>query len=101
MFWIGGHDRKKQREAELGTKKGELEKEKIERDAKLVLKEAAEAPEKEALDAIKAEGNRLKQIKEEADRVAREEAALVSSCLLFFVRCFGRWILDKLLLIEE
>ena len=89
MLWIGGNERKKQREAELGTKKGELEKAKIERDAKLVLKEGAEAPEKEALDAIKAEENRLKQIKEEEDRLAREEAALVSS-LLLFVRCFGR-----------
>merc|ERR1712242_8151 len=60
-----GRERKRQREAEIETKKAEMEQVKVTLEEKRAVKDTAEAPEKEALDKIKAEEERLKQLREE------------------------------------
>ena len=72
-----GKDRKQQRQSEIETKKKEIEQVKVELEEKRALKETVEAPEKEALDKIKAEEDRLKQLREEEEKHLREQEALV------------------------
>jgi len=71
-----GKDRKQQRQSEIETKKKEIEQVKVELEEKRALKETVEAPEKEALDKIKAEEDRLKQLREEEEKHLREQEAL-------------------------
>ena len=72
-----GKDRKQQRQSEIETKKKEIGQVKVELEEKRALKETVEAPEKEALDKIKAEEDRLKQLREEEEKHLREQEALV------------------------
>jgi len=72
-----GHERKKQRASETEVKKAEIDQVKIELELKRLLKEAAEMPEKEALEKIKAEEDRIKQLREEEDKLLRENEAMI------------------------
>merc|ERR1712156_1146826 len=64
-----GRERKRSREAEMEQVKVALEE-------KRVIKDAAEAPEKEALNKIKEEEERLKKLREEEEKLEREKEAL-------------------------
>ena len=81
-----GKDRKQQRQSEIETKKKEIEQVKVELEEKRALKETVEAPEKEALDKIKAEEDRLKQLREEEEKHLREQEALVWKTYPFTLR---------------
>ena len=79
MFsYVEGRERKRSREAEIETKKSEMEQVKVTLEEKRVIKDAAEAPEKEALNKIKEEEERLRKLREEEEKLEREKEALVS-----------------------
>ena len=55
-----------------------MEQVKVTLEEKRVIKDAAEAPEKEALNKIKEEEERLRKLREEEEKLEREKEALVS-----------------------
>ena len=62
-----------------------MEQVKVTLEEKRVIKDAAEAPEKEALNKIKEEEERLRKLREEEEKLEREKEALV--CLnINFIR---------------
>lgn len=64
-----------QKRSDLASKTVLKEEASVSKDAKRALKEEAEAPEKEALDNIRAEEEKQKQAREEQEKKEKEEKA--------------------------
>jgi len=71
-----GLSARKEKEAEIQTKKAELDELHKEKEAKRLIKEEREKVEKAALDVIREEEERVKQEKEERERIEKEAEAV-------------------------
>jgi len=67
---------RKEKEAEIQTKKAELDEIHREKEAKRLIKEEREKVEKAALDVIREEEDRVRQEKEEKERIEKEAEAV-------------------------
>jgi len=71
-----GLSARKEKEAEIQTKKAELDEIHKEKEAKRLIKDEREKVEKAALDVIREEEERVRQAKEEKERIEKEAEAI-------------------------
>ena len=67
---------RKEKEAEIQTKKAQLDEINAEKEGKRLIKEEREKVEKAALDVIREEEERIKQAKEEKEKLEKEAEAI-------------------------
>ena len=76
LFRSTGLSARKEKEAEIQTKKAELDKIHKEKEAKRLIKDEREKVEKAALDVIREEEEKVRQAKEEKERIEKEAEAI-------------------------